>query len=117
MAVSKIKPIAENVSDKFTINAAWTNQRKKAWKIGNLVFFQLSGVTSSYTANYMYDFATIDSSIQPKTVGDFVCHKGDSNFNLLGLFEVHINSTSNKIQVNTSNTSGNYWYVNGWYEV
>lgn len=112
-----MKPIVENVSDKFAINAAWTNQRKNAWKIGNLVFFSLSGVTSSYTANYMYDFATIDNSIKPKTISDFIGHKGDSNFNLLGLFEIHISSASSKIQVNTSNTNGNYWYVDGWFEV
>ena len=111
-----LTPAMEDVSSQFTFGGAWTALLKKAYKVGNLVFFQLEATTSTYVANTDYTIATIASGYRPN--GNIIGngYTTDANYAPKAVVSVRGDSGGN-IKVNASNTTGAYFFLTGWYVI
>lgn len=115
MATSIIKADTwVDVSSHANVVSAWSNVTKRFMRKGNVVLFTVSGYRPTYVAEFMYNMVELDSTIKPIYPADFLGHRGDSNYNLEGYHEVHINP-SGLIQAQASSTAGSWWYISGWY--
>lgn len=121
MATSTIKmpetftPV--DVSSHATVNSAWTATSKKLIKLGNIVYFTVSGYATSYVANNTYRMVTLDSTLKPKNSPAFMGVRTDANYNVKGYHSVHVNMGQSSIDVSASTTQGSYWFLSGWFEV
>ena len=121
MAISTIKMpetfTPEDVSSHATINSAWSSTSKKFIKLGNTVYFTVSGYCTSYVANTRYKMVALDSTLQPKNAPVFMGVRTDANYNVQGYHSVHVNISLSTIDVSASSTQGSYWFISGWFEV
>lgn len=107
---------ALDISTHLTFNSAWTNLHKSAYKVGNMVYFTLEGYTSTFVAGTEYTIVTIDSGYRPSKNYPFTGHLTDSNFKPVGIVTCFAN-TNGTVTVRASNTSGNYFFISGFFKI
>ena len=106
----------EDVSAKITLTSAWTTQSKRAYRIGDMVFFSFEGYAGNVQAGAQYTIADISSDLKPKANLSFTGHTTTGGFLPNGIANVWV-WTDKTITVRLSNTSGNYVFVDGWFKV
>ena len=119
MAVTPIKSMAhiEDVSSKITIVSAWNVIYKRAYKVGNVVFFSIEAATSTYEAETEYTFATLSNDIKPEYPTKVMFGAvTDGNYNVKSIPSI-LCKYNGTLTVITTNTNGSYWFVNGWYYI
>ena len=107
-------PEIEDISTSITVGSAWTGITKKAWKYGKLVFFHIEASVDSFIANYGYTIATISSGYRPLQMLIGNGYTTDGSYNPKALVSVRIN-TDGTIVVDANATTGNYFFVTGFY--
>ena len=118
MANSTIKKMAhfEEVSSKITIGSAWNVLYKRAYKVGNVVFFSIEATTGTYVAEAEYTIATLSNDIKPKYTVTMFGAVTDGNYIVKSTPSILCNNNGT-ITVRTTNTNGSYWFINGWYYI
>ena len=118
MAVTPIKSMAhiEDVSSKITIVSAWNVIYKRAYKVGNVVFFSIEATTSIYVAEAEYTIATLSDDIKPKYTIAMFGEVTDGNYIVKSTPSI-LCKNNGTITVRTTNTNGSYWFINGWYYI
>ena len=108
----------EDVSNKITMNSAWTAVYKYGYRIGNIVFFQIEATTSSFIADYEYTLAELGQGIRSyQTVGG-TCHITDANYTIRTMAHYLVkNGIPSTITVRANDTVGQYWFVSGFYRI
>ena len=106
----------EDISDKITLGGAWTLVFKKAYRVGSMAFFDIEAYTSSYVAGTEYVLATIASGYRPKTSLPCTGHTTNGSYTPQGVVNCIANTNGN-IRVVASNTNGNYFFIQGFYEI
>lgn len=115
MATSTIKADTwVDVSSHATVVSEWSNVSKRFMRKGNVVMFAVGGYRPTFVESFMYNFVELDDTIKPKYAADFLGHRGDQSYNIVGYHEVHINP-SGLIQAQATGTAGSWWYISGWY--
>lgn len=118
MAVTPIKSMAhiEDVSSKITIGSAWNVLYKRAYKVGNVVFFSIEATTDTYVAEAEYTIATLSNDIKPKYTVTMFGAVTDGNYIVKSTPSI-LCKNNGTITVRTTNTNGSYWFINGWYYI
>ena len=118
MANSTIKKMAhfEEVSSKITIGSAWNVIYKRAYKVGNVVFFSIEATTDTYVAEAEYTIATLSDDIKPKYTISMFGAVTDENYIVKSTPSI-LCKNNGTITVRTANTDGSYWFINGWYYI
>ena len=106
----------EDISAHITFNSAWTDFHRSAFKVGDMVYFVLEGYTSTFVAGTEYTMATIDSGYRPSKNYPFTGHLTDSEFKPVGIVMCFA-KTDGTVTVRASDTSGNYFFVSGFYKI
>ena len=74
------RTFAEDISDKITLTAAWTNMHITAYRVGDMVFFALEGMATTIVANTQYTIATIAAGYRPAKNIPLTGHGTYNNF-------------------------------------
>ena len=118
MATSKIHnpAMVEDISNKITIGAAWTDQHRSAYKVGDMAYFTIEANTETFVAGIEYTIATIDSGYRPAKNYPFTGHLTDSNFKPVGVVMCFV-KTDGTITVRASNTNDNFFFISGFFKI
>ena len=106
----------EDISSSFTFGSSWTPMLKIAYKIGNLVVFSLEGNAGTIIGGTQYTMATIASGYRPRANTCFTGHTTNSNY----VGQGYVNAwawTGGDFTIRTSNSNGQYVFVNGCYVI
>lgn len=107
-----------DISSSITMGGAWSQLVKKAWKIGNLVFFEIEATAGSFNANTQYTIATIASGYRPSDVHFASGYTTDGSYNPKGTVSVLVRATGAiDIRTQLASSSGAYVFISGFYVI
>ena len=111
-----LTPAMEDISDKITFGAAWTKQICKAYKVGNLVFYDIQAYAGQVVAGTQYTVATIASGYRPSANYPTTGHGTNANYVPQGLINGFVWS-SGDITVRPETATCNYVFISGFYAI
>lgn len=106
----------QDISDKITMGGAWTPVYKHAWLVDGIVYFNIEAQVSSYQANYQYTIATIAAGYRPRTTVAGQGHTTNGSYSPQSIVNV-MAGHDGALKVSAQNTSGEYFFVSGWYRI
>lgn len=109
--------IVEDITNKITFDSAWTEIYKKAYKIGNVVYFGLEGyVSGTFVAGTQYTMATIASGYRPRIYMPVQAHITNSSYQPTGISNSWVWGDGS-ITVRPQNTNGRFFFISGTYVI
>lgn len=107
-------PVVEDISDKITLGAAWTNLTKVAYRVGKVCYFYIEAYAGTVIEGTQYIIATIASGYRPRATVAHTGHTTNGSFLAQGIVNTFV-WTNGDITVRAQNGNGKYVFISGWW--
>lgn len=105
-----------DITERFTLGDAWTQLYKEAHISNGIVSYAIEAQVGTYVANYRYALATIAEGYRPRYTTFGTGYTTDANYNPKAVVSVNAEAGGG-LAVRAQNTTGNYFFVSGWYKI